>query len=1775
MRNLRLLGICLFSFLLLASSQVWAQTFSAPVPVGSDDAQVANIPAALRSSRSSNATNLKFFNHPATASGTANFSTTSLDVTLEGITYNMPVQDLVAVPGLMAEPRVRATDLSQMLDEMIAVALGSGRSSSEFVEPMQGFCPEPLVIENSVWNVAGRNAAITINFMCDVQRSTRSRPNFYNQSDYQLEVADIRNTTGAGEFATLIDGDALVPTALGDAQQSLAPYSAQTYPTTIGSDQHFAYQGKLIEERPGMARIRHIENLVAPYVNMFTYGLADLEQSVVTAAYDPVLVEKLVALAGNFFSADLAGVPASCRGSEGCFLGQATIDPSMPGFEGLYEALLTHVSPLIFFRKDQSQHRLRLSGYSTLQFADIDIEHLPGTMGNFLWQMLMSLNFNTIDVQHIARQSDGQHFLAVVNQATLGSIDYPVVDLALRRVPFSDGSSYNWRALLGTGAGTGFVPLRHAGEPGEIYFPHSAVSYVTFWQQENDSINPNEAFQPVAFGLIGPGAYSSTNLTDVIGDTTRQYFVVASGDITTITDAIVPPNYYIYKFTTEPTEENALYFDPQPARDNANIWPTPGIVAEPYLVKSPYGFAPYEVQAADLDGNGCSEIILTHRGADTAWVPPLADETFSNRPGENVRFQSSVPDDHRMFSDCFTVYFGQVSGDKCVFGTSRRDFCGALESSRQIASVAITDTNNDGHLDIVAGDLVPYEVPGTGTYTGYAHVYEGPIIPTASGGSVKTRGEADDYIRFGYETTTYSPFSEASGTPADYLAELAEGSDKGVVGVGKLTVDANGNLAAVLGLPVMLPSMGCPQYDVREDTTVASWPEMWMALLRERAVPNSSRLTVEGYSNIMPARCIIPGDMPSPPSFPRREPIPRPETGPDPLLDDGGGSGPLDETTGEYWVPDFSGRLTPGDDGRLIGPDYRERICLNPEYIYRSGESETLPCCSRCEDISSPQLALCRDYCDGPGELDADFEVMCEHIMEECDDGDDSLGRYRMDPDFSGRLTPGDADGLDVPRDRFGRPEIPPAGSGPGVPGTAQVPGVKPGEDPTLRPGPVYSPADIPAETSPTIGEIAGPRLQLPRVCEDNHEYLDCCAVATTCDSSQFETGRTSLEECLRFHCVPSFLGRLPEYNVLCEMIQCCVNSHEPCPIGEPESSLDKTNRTKFLAKDSEGSDSDSADSNESDFARKCDRVYDSQASYLAFIDELKLAAAQTKDDSKAGANQAAPKKTKLGLVVDQYLKQLNVPEEQAQKISQALQNYFAGPPQSLADVLIRPILFQLIYDMKLAPVNPETKPNAKNMLEVKPFVVSPSTCQPFVLSLSKDENVSKSSFDNAQDERGISKVLNYLTSLFVNEAQAAEFVDAPFSSHFRLPRGQVMRGPKEMTVVLKSTAGLEPEEPIFDEEAAEDDPSTTCPTCADCACPCACCPTEDGRPCAMADAIEIVTRCTGWSTPVAKKQGQEINRLIRDAIREGGGEPKDNDFFCESEAKMQVWLNIPQAASISKASTTQQFSAVVAPNALIQVSGTYPDDYTLSDKLPTKTHTVDSPKILFPLASSAGAGKATFTMPNLSLAAEGVFDSAINAALSQAAPLEADLVTSIGVLDTGTYNLNNVLQIDINAAPTQGLAVNSDIGSAVIYMQDNIRPYLCSWTASCPDTEATLPENSFAELNFKEFLAAVKENARECKNGYCPHKVFEKGWPAYQRYGYIWVQDKTVLSEASANMTNIPIGYVGGMPFETAAGSGCGCSINAPMPNLLSLIVMLLFAGLPIGIRLIYFRRR
>ncbi len=1862
MINLRLLKVSLVSIALLISSQAWAQTFSAPVPIASDEAQVANIPSAVRSNRSSNATNLKFFNHPLTASDEANFHETFLVLSMEEGEYYVPVQNLAAVPGLIPSPQINVRNLGEMLDEMIVASLGIGlitRLPTEGISPTYGFCPEPLVIEDSSRTVEGRNAEVTINFMCNVQSTPPSRRDSNNESNRQLEVADIRNTTSADEFAALINEEPLVPTALGDAQQSLAPYSNQTYPSTITSNLPFDYLSSLASS--GLTR------LVAPYSGVFNYGLADLEQSVVTASYDPIRVEKALHLAGNFYSADLAGLSPDCARAEGCFLGQIEIEPGIAAWTGFYNSFLNHLTPLIFFRKDQAEHRLRLSGYSTWQFDNIDIDNLVGTLDDFLWKMLMSLNFNTIDVQAIERQEDGDNYLAVVNQGTLGSLDYPVVDLQLRRVSFS-GTSYDWRDMLGTGSGADFMPLRQVGEPGELYFPHSAVSYVTFWQQVDESaINPNEAFDPVAFGLIGPGAYSSTELIDVIGDTTRQYFVVPSGE------ALEGGIYYIYKFAAEEREDNILHFDPQPAVDNDNIWPTPGIVAEPYLVKSPEGFAPYEIKAADLDENGCSEIILTHRGANTVWVPPIDVDTFNNTPGENVVFQSSLEDDERMFSDCFTVYFGDLQGDKCIFSTDRQDFCGTLESGRQIASVAITDTNDDGHLDIVAGDLMPMEIPDSaGKFTGYAHVYHGPITLSTPGRSEMIRGEADDFIRFGYQSTTHSPFSAAAGSPARYLMELAEGSDKGIVGVGKLDVDENGNLAAVLGFPVMLPSMGCPQYDMREDTTVTSWPEMWMTLLRERVAPFSSR---GDDGNILPARCLVPGAMP-----PSDGQVPEPEPhAPTIDIDIGTIDGSFwataaprdDEDDGGETDSDSSGTINPGT---FRAPEYR--TCQNPVYEYNGGFTEVLKCCDPCNEISSRDLRLCRTYCDDPEEPSEDFAIMCAHI-EECptrgpvlspdntvmgrtptgnlgDEDDDARTTIEPSDDFApaNQVPLGeDSDDNEMPGVRT---EIDPSDiqNDEDVMPIGEV-GRSSGAEDTLGAGRMASPGlaverectqpnlttrdtdpnccifsscyempdyvRIPClekcdelderTTYPVLCEMMAPcRMGDPgpeRPCVHRHSSLNCCEIARTCEGVEeaisADTYHTSdFYSCFDLHCITGIedgtrVGQPepnrdgtpnPDNRIICEMLSTCLREYEP------ESSLNKTERTKFLAKGSKDGDSndDSADSNETKFARNCDRVYDSQAGYLAFLQDMQTAAAQVKDYSsgyKQQTNQQTQdKKSKLELVIDQYLKNLNVPEAQAEKISKQLRDHFAGPPTSLAEILIRPFLYQIIKDMKLQTPDTQSNygPNAKNMSSMSNPLLSLSSRGYAAGRSEAIQSVSNLYCFGANvpgnDSRSVIAsdpgLLEYITSLFVSEAQAAEYVEEPFDSHFRLPRGQVMRGPKEITVVIKSTAGREmiggeypddiartedEKEDGTDGDGIEDDEQDVI---------------DGGEIDDVQDEdlitgyIEKAQKCTGWSSPAAKKKGEEINRLIRDALAAGGFVTK-SDFYCESQGKMEILLNIPLAASLSKGASNGEFSGVVAPNAFIQTHGTYPNDYTKLAKLPTETHIVDSPKILFPLASSGGGAKATFVMPDLSLAATEATNSNISAELSQAAPLQSSLVSSVGVMESGAFSLNNVLKIDIAAIPTQLRAVDSDIGSAFIHIEDHPRPALCSWTARCPETEATLPENSFALLktNFDQFLAGVRENAGKCKKGYCPPEVFA-GWPEYQRYGYIWVQGKTV----DANTDNIQISYVGGPAFEAAAGGGCGCSLNAPMPNLVSLIVMLLFAGFPVGVRFVLSKR-
>lgn len=821
-------------------AEATAQTWTSPIPVGSDANQYQAHPAGSWTPAKSNATDIQFTNTLPVTAADQNFHTNT--VTLPGGTV-VKVADILATPGLWPESGLDPAGLREMLDVVIAEVFFTNAfvvpagttpfprpdgsccySASDTMTvptpyiPSHGFCPAPFRI------IAGSGKYVDYVFECDLNQSYRNR---INKTDLQFVAADVRNYLKPDEFETLygVPPQPDIDKVFASSQESIAPYTAgglKTYPSNVMHsalpDKEFAWR---IPAGP----------LDEPYKHVYAYGIADFKEGAVTAAYDPVNVEKLIRFSMNV---NLTPPPSSA----------VLIDP-LKGSQ--LDALTPHLTPLIFFRKDDVSKRLRLAGYSTIQMNTYDATHSSESIKGLIWKILMGFNFNTVDV--VKLDVGGQNYFAAVNQATLTDLDKPFMlpDLSVTpdklRAYFKKGDSAATAVDLDANV-----------------LPHGVISYVTFWKQMGtwDNSNPNKVWDPVAFSLVGQ-MFDATSGSDF----GKQYLLVASSERASDT------KYYVYKISPEQTPETTLSFK----GPGGTFDKTPGIVGTPFEVVPPdgdYEWAPFNIVSAKFDDNECGDFAMTWRGRETvpAGNVPMSEFStayFDNHDGENVVFRKSKTDE-RMFSDVVTVYFGKKDpAGKCVFSgpIELRGYIPAGPADpakRQVAAIAVQ--HKSGGDDLFAGNANPMPTGAANEFSSFVYHYKVDAThPLASGRF------PDDLVRVGYEVTNTGALGADTGT---YLKRVAIGdiSKPDRAGVGALDIDMYGNIAAVNGLPRMLPWMGCPQFGtdlgVQQNFVVSSTPEELVAVAYEAATRGTSHVGHfrDGAGQVVPLRCVEPTPLP-------------------------------------------------------------------------------------------------------------------------------------------------------------------------------------------------------------------------------------------------------------------------------------------------------------------------------------------------------------------------------------------------------------------------------------------------------------------------------------------------------------------------------------------------------------------------------------------------------------------------------------------------------------------------------------------------------------------------------------------------------------------------------------------------------------------------------------------------------------------------------------------------------------------------------------------------
>lgn len=1465
--------------MVLLSSTVALAGFSAPIPVGSDPNQYKIYGKDFNIfSRHTDATNVMFFKHPKTSGPNFAFA---LSLEIPGVEDSIKIDDIMATPGFFPNDISGGDSFVDMLlnDPLEYVMLNStvgsdidGDGVLDRLAPLipwpiaQRFCPDELGINVSSLHI--RYDYIGFIHECNIL----GVDNLLNR---QLEIADIRNFSSPAEFQVLFGGsnEPLVPDVLGNAEEDVLPYTPGTYPATVKSHRDFFWKWDGLPLAPNYSQVISYDA---------TELDADLADDFVTASFDPVFVDKQIRR--------LAFIKVNETDSPN--LWEAVpwgLDPDSE--PRMYEFLRTHISPLISF--DFNESRLHLAGYSSWKFGTLDLDDLRGSLigagsrstePGILWKFLMGMNFNPVVVERLYDSAGVNEVIAVVNQATLGSL-YDCFRGSSGNCAEFAGTTYKWRNLLGIiPTGGVFTPLPIEGRLGDKFIPHDVVSYVTFWK-----MNSEYNWTPRNFSLVGPEVFDADVLIDFYrddADPTKeadQFLIVASGKPIPYPNG----NSYIYKIAATQLEDNTLYYRvPSPDLGSSPLQKTPGIVGEPYEVVPPEpGFSPYKILATHFGNkenatdDRCGDMVITWRGSYTLKIAE-SDGLFNNHYGENVRF--TTPSDNRMFSNCVTIHLGKFDlvSDGCVF-SGQMNLC-RLPDDSQVASVAVGNFDDDETLDLIAGDLVPRQKihegePGADNYAGYAALFKNPVKESRLSGGPS--GPDFEWIRVGYKT------NEAPVTDPEKLVSFLDSApgENAYLGVGDLAVDSNNNVAAILGAPLMLAtSTLCPKFDADDptDVSVESIPELMMALYYNSRNPGVAR---NAAGNIVPMRC------------PRE------------AVEEGSGVPPRVCTCIPEDVSDLLPLCEPFDERCIEGGDGDAETCTDQLRVVTHGDPRYTNCCSVvCSD--GGDAGTCCGLCEGALALEPARSILCgeDHLgspdcLADCAGGGPIPGK--VDPcetqldtfiaslglvDASAYLHCCDAGACNratdimsinaccsvcnTPEERAAYPAlcgaehlgecIDSCGAEPPPPpdatcgsqlaalmGTPEYSDIRYGKccGPTcggdeiccklcddIPPGETIDPArsevcaHVTADCAALCAEGAGGTCaedleRYGRERPDDIEGLDvanCCPRGGVCSDDEFT--RTN---CCPLCSTPEERGAYPNLcgpaGVLTE--DCCGPWTSLTPSGD---------KTLFFAENSDDSD---RDSEESDYAYKCDRIYDSRAAYIGSISDMRLAQTTTTTVDKYDAGTTATTTTtadKYGTTgttttsttattADQLKttplqedapavtttttstaeatnEETNQTDTTSTLTTQPAAEPAASPFEFSRDGIIRELLIPLnLTDSQMQTV----------MQQLDQFFTGNEYALPIIYMDAVIEIIRQQIEGGAKAEpearlirpstalrlrsgqdsgRTGEEWLGFLKNFsFINEAHADE-VGGVVDSEVRLPRGHAMPGAREMTVILK-----------------------------------------------------------------------------------------------------------------------------------------------------------------------------------------------------------------------------------------------------------------------------------------------------------------------------------------------------------------------------------------------------
>jgi hypothetical protein len=805
--------------------QTVAQEWSKPILIGGDDDTSAS------AAEKTDATNIHFFVHPETASG--NFSDSSGEIQPDGYDPSY-VDDIAASPGHSTGKAVEAG--SPMIEQLTArTTMGSP------ISPLNGIGPDDFTLEF----LFGSGGKMKLVLGLDL----KLEPDGKNEESHRLVLGDIR-ASEAGEWPSIFGSDPLEKFVFGGTDlpiignaSPVSPYDGEKYPAAVVNRGNYPAPFRWCALLPasngpvgGYMKCDptyYLSDNV--YKEVYLYDFADVGNGFVATSYDPLALKVAGELYLGLYADDVLS-------------GDAAAALPLPAFPSwlIYNSY-AYYSPLALFRKDDTNKRYKLTGYTSWYLPDLDLA--GGVEIGDLWQFIITnwmlpIATNPVAIEAIDLKgassasttlSTPDTDVAVSYQTTLFDLNRKATGIFGRNIISGAHVDYlSNRYMFGTCNDPCTVFQELSNDPAApAFFPDNIVSFVLFWKQRNQwfdgttdtayytNQNPSHVFAPrgdisgypTAGGIVGPNVYDMAVVTDNEASGRRQRVIVPSSSVVVDSSGesksalyIIDPDVQRNLWYRVPLASYAASLSAPPiCSEEMKYFKTPLIVPEVHLIDRPpstsaAGFVPYQIRSGNLDGDDCEDLVITWRGIQTVKDPADADTAYPH----DVVFTNGSD---RMFSNRITIVLRSKMTGNCGF--TPEAYYGSIPThvdmplsspgSFEAASADIGDLNGDLHNDIVVGNFKTEGDPPTA----YSQIlYGGPPAPFNT-------LDTENHIRVGFK----------------------EGSD--AVGVGIIRADHNKEaIAAINGRPLILPEIGCPKNDSPDDTVVGSVYETYASVYK-------------------------------------------------------------------------------------------------------------------------------------------------------------------------------------------------------------------------------------------------------------------------------------------------------------------------------------------------------------------------------------------------------------------------------------------------------------------------------------------------------------------------------------------------------------------------------------------------------------------------------------------------------------------------------------------------------------------------------------------------------------------------------------------------------------------------------------------------------------------------------------------------------------------------------------------------------------------------------